>query len=119
VFAEEVEQVLLTHPAVRDAMVVGTPDERWGSRIAAVVALHPGATLTTEQARVYVGERLADHKRPRDLVVLDQLQRSPSGKADVGWAKRIATSGPGPEAPALTVTPDQPSRPVGTDQEVR
>jgi acyl-CoA synthetase (AMP-forming)/AMP-acid ligase II len=97
VYAEEVEQALLTHPAVADAMVVGAPDERWGSRIVAVVALHPGAAFTTEQARAYIGERLADHKRPRDLVVVDQLRRSPSGKADLRWAQQIATD---PAAPS-------------------
>jgi 3-oxocholest-4-en-26-oate---CoA ligase len=90
VYAEEVEQVLLTHPAVRDAMVVGAPDERWGARIVAIVAPHPGAGLTTEEARAYVGERLADHKRPRDLVVVGELRRSPSGKADLRWAQRVA-----------------------------
>jgi fatty-acyl-CoA synthase len=90
VYAEEVEQLLLTHPAVRDAMVVGAPDERWGSRIVAVVALHPGAELTAEQARDYVGERLADHKRPRELVVVPELRRSPSGKADLRWAQQVA-----------------------------
>jgi fatty-acyl-CoA synthase len=90
VHAEEVEQVLLGHPAVRDAMVVGVPDERWGSRIVAVVALRPGAELTAEQARAYVGERLADHKRPRELVLVAELRRSPSGKADLGWAQRVA-----------------------------
>ena len=92
VFAEEVEQVLLSHPAVRDAMVVGTPDPRWGSRIVAVVALRPGTELTDEQARAYVGERLADHKRPRELVVVDELKRSPSGKADLSWARHVAES---------------------------
>jgi fatty-acyl-CoA synthase len=107
VFAEEVEQVLLTHPAVRDAMVVGAPDERWGSRIVAVVALRPGATLGTAEAREFVGERLADHKRPRDIVVVDQLRRSPSGKADLRWATAIAG------APTDQPT-DEP-----TDQEVR
>jgi fatty-acyl-CoA synthase len=91
VYAEEVEQVLLTHPAVSDAMVVGAPDDRWGSRIVAVVALRPGATLSTEQARAFVGERLADHKRPRALVVVPEVQRSPSGKADLRWAQRVAT----------------------------
>ena len=91
VFAEEVEQVLLTHPAVRDAMVVGIPDERWGSRITAVVSLHPGAALTQAEASAYVGEQLADHKRPRGLVVIDELRRSPSGKADLGWARGVAT----------------------------
>jgi fatty-acyl-CoA synthase len=92
VFAEEVEQLLLTHPAVRDAMVVGAPDQRWGSRIVAVVALRPGAELTTDEAREYVGARLADHKRPRELVVVDELRRSPSGKADLNWARGVATS---------------------------
>jgi fatty-acyl-CoA synthase len=93
VFAEEVEQAMLTHPAVRDALVVGAPDQRWGSRIVAVVALHPGAELTAEQARSHVGERLADHKRPRELVVVDEIKRSPSGKADLGWARDVAGSG--------------------------
>jgi fatty-acyl-CoA synthase len=93
VHAEEIEQLLQTHPAVRDVMVVGAPDERWGSRIVAVVALRPGAELTAEEARAYVGERLADHKRPRELVVVDALKRSPSGKADLGWAQRVAAEG--------------------------
>ncbi|MGY1690456.1 AMP-binding protein [Geodermatophilus sp. SYSU D01105] len=92
VFAEEVEQLLLTHPAVRDAMVVGAPDPRWGSRIVAVVALQPGAQLTDEEARDFVGAQLADHKRPRELVVVDELKRSPSGKADLSWARHVAES---------------------------
>jgi acyl-CoA synthetase (AMP-forming)/AMP-acid ligase II len=101
VFAEEVEQVLLTHPAVRDAMVVGTPDERWGARIVAVVALHPGRELTAEDARAHVGAELADHKRPRELVVVPQLHRSPSGKADLNWARSVAAA-PSPTASSAT-----------------
>ena len=92
VFAEEVEQVLLTHPAVRDAMVVGTPDERWGARIVAVLALHDGAELTEVEARAHVGAHLADHKRPRELVLVRQLERSPSGKADLNWAASVAAA---------------------------
>jgi 3-oxocholest-4-en-26-oate---CoA ligase len=92
VHAEEVEQALLTHPAVRDAMVVGTPDDRFGSRIVAVVALRPGTTLTDDEARAHVGARLADHKRPRALVVVDELERSPAGKADLNWASDVARS---------------------------
>ncbi|SFE85404.1 AMP-binding protein [Blastococcus tunisiensis] len=94
VHAEEVEQLLLTHPAVRDAIVVGAPDQRWGSRIVAVVSLRPGATLTDEEAAAYVGARLADHKRPRELVVVDELRRSPSGKADLSWARDVAQHTP-------------------------
>jgi acyl-CoA synthetase (AMP-forming)/AMP-acid ligase II len=92
VFAEEVEQALLTHPAVRDAMVVGAPDERWGSRIVAVVALHDGAELTEGEARAHVGAQLADHKRPRELVLVPQVKRSPSGKADLSWAASVAAA---------------------------
>ena len=97
VFAEEVEQALLTHPAVRDVMVVSVPDERWGSRVVAVVALHPGRQLTLDQASAFVGERLADHKRPRGLVVVDELRRSPSGKADLRWARSTAAAGVEPD----------------------
>ena len=90
VFAEEVENVVRRHPSVEDAMVVGAPDPRWGHRVAAVVALRPGAGLTLEQLREYVGRDLADYKRPSVLVVQPSLERSPSGKADLRWAKRVA-----------------------------
>ncbi|MGV1009585.1 MAG: AMP-binding protein [Dermatophilaceae bacterium] len=90
VFAEEVENAVRRHPSIEDAMVVGVPDPRWGHRVAAVVALRPGATLTLEQLREHVGRDLADYKRPSVLVLQPALQRSPSGKADLRWAKRVA-----------------------------
>jgi fatty-acyl-CoA synthase len=90
VFAEEVENVVLTHPAVTDAMVVGIPDERWGSRIAVVAALAPGARLSLAELAEYVGQQLAGYKRPRELVIRPALRRTPAGKADLGWALRIA-----------------------------
>lgn len=91
VFVEEVEAVVLLHPAVRDVMVVGVPDERWGSRVAAVVTLRDGATLTLDELREHVGAHLANYKRPTVLVIRDELRRSPSGKANTGWAKQVAT----------------------------
>jgi 3-oxocholest-4-en-26-oate---CoA ligase len=90
VFAEEVENVVLTHPAVRDAMVVGIPDERWGSRIAVVAALAPGARLSLAELAEHVGRQLAGYKRPRKLVIQPELRRTPAGKADLGWALRAA-----------------------------
>ena len=89
VFAEEVEQLLLTHPDVLDALVVGAPDPRWGARVAAVVQLRPGADLDTAAAADFVGATLADHKRPRSLVVVPEVRRSPSGKADLRWAREL------------------------------
>ncbi|HEV7870030.1 MAG: Fatty-acyl-CoA synthase [Modestobacter sp.] len=90
VLPEEVEQVVLRHPAVRDAIVIGVPDERFGQRITAVVAVTPGHTLTAEDVRAAVGAELADYKRPREVVFVDEVHRSPVGKADLSWAGRIA-----------------------------
>ena len=90
VFAEEVESVVLTHPAVRDALVVGVRDERWGARIAVVAALRPGSDLDLAALRGHVGRQLADYKRPKDLVIVPELRRSPAGKADLAWAQAMA-----------------------------
>ncbi|MGK5114844.1 MULTISPECIES: AMP-binding protein [unclassified Geodermatophilus] len=87
---EEVEQVILRLPAVRDAIVVGVPDERFGQRITAVVALDEGARLTADEVRAAVGAELADYKRPREVVFVEEVLRSPAGKADLRWAGRVA-----------------------------
>jgi acyl-CoA synthetase (AMP-forming)/AMP-acid ligase II len=93
VFAEEVEQVLIEHPAVRDALVVGLPDPRWGHRIAAVVAAVPDAEVTEGELAAHVATRLADYKKPRAIVFVPAVQRSPSGKADLRWAQSVAAGG--------------------------
>jgi 3-oxocholest-4-en-26-oate---CoA ligase len=95
VFAEEVEQVLLLHPGVRDALVVGLPDERWGHRVTAVVAPADGAGLTAEMLTAHVAQRLADYKKPRTIVFVSDVRRSPSGKADLHWAQVVAAAGAG------------------------
>ena len=100
VFAEEVEQVLMEHPGVRDALVVGVPDARWGDRIAAVVAPSGPGALTEQELAGYVGTRLAAYKKPRTVVFVAAIQRSPAGKADLRWARDIAASaGPEPAQP--------------------
>jgi 3-oxocholest-4-en-26-oate---CoA ligase len=98
VFAEEVEQVLLEHPGVRDALVVGLPDQRFGHRVTAVVVPVSDGELTTEGLASYVATRLADYKKPRAVVFVDTVRRSPSGKADLRWAAAVAAAG----APAQT-----------------
>jgi fatty-acyl-CoA synthase len=92
VFAEEIEQVLARHPKIDDAYVIGVPDERWGHRIAAVVAVSDGAGLTAEDVRACVTAELADYKQPRDVVFVPELRRSPAGKADLKWAKEVVTA---------------------------
>ncbi|MFK4263324.1 acyl-CoA synthetase [Streptomyces milbemycinicus] len=95
VYPEEVEQALKAHPDVYDALVAGVPDERWGSRVAAVVQPREGAArLTADAVRAHCRTRLAGYKIPRTVVFSDHIQRSPSGKADYRWAREIAASAP-------------------------
>ncbi|MFH8348955.1 acyl-CoA synthetase [Streptomyces sp. NPDC018045] len=92
VYPEEVEQALKAHPDVYDALVAGVPDERWGSRVAAVVQLRDGAApLDLEAVQDHCRTRLAGYKIPRSVVFTEHIQRSPSGKADYRWAKAVAS----------------------------
>lgn len=94
VYPEEVEQALKSHPDVYDALVAGVPDERWGSRVAAVLELREGArALDLDAVQAHCRTRLAGYKIPRALVLTDRIQRSPSGKADYRWAKAVAAAG--------------------------
>ncbi|HEU5158203.1 MAG TPA: AMP-binding protein [Streptosporangiaceae bacterium] len=98
VYAEEVEQVIARHPDVDDVYVLGVPDERWGHRIAAVVAVPTGKHLTAEEVRACVTAELADYKQPRDIVFVDELRRSPAGKADLTWARSVLEDAAGRSA---------------------
>jgi acyl-CoA synthetase (AMP-forming)/AMP-acid ligase II len=91
IFPEEVEGALKSHPDVFDTLVVGVPDPRWGEKVAAVVQLRPGRQPAPEDVLAHCRKQLAGYKVPRVLHVVDQVMRSPSGKADYPWAKRIAT----------------------------
>jgi acyl-CoA synthetase (AMP-forming)/AMP-acid ligase II len=90
VFPEEVESVLKAHPAIFDAVVVGVRDARWGERVVAVVQPRAGVRTEPEALRAFCRDRLASYKLPRDLVVVEAVERTPAGKADYRWAKAIA-----------------------------
>jgi fatty-acyl-CoA synthase len=91
VFVEEVERVLKSHPSIDDALVVGTPSERWGQQVTAVVSLRPGAaTPSLEAVRAHCDPHLAGYKVPKALVTAQEIVRSPSGKPDYAWAKEFA-----------------------------
>jgi fatty-acyl-CoA synthase len=82
VFAREVEDVLVEHPSVRQAAVIGVPDPRWGEAVKAVVVLEPGATVNAETLIASVRERKGAIQAPKSVEFLDAIPLSPIGKPD-------------------------------------
>jgi long-chain acyl-CoA synthetase len=80
VYPREIEEVLYTHPAVREAAVIGIPDESLGEEVAAAVALKDGQEATPEQLRAYMKENVAAYKYPRTIWIVDELPKGPTGK---------------------------------------
>lgn len=90
VFPEEVEEALKRHATVRDAVVVGVPDPRFGERICAVVEPEAGAQPSLAELSAHVHSELAGYKAPRELVVVDTIGRAPNGKVDYKAIKERA-----------------------------
>lgn len=80
VWPREVEDVLYTHPAVREAAVVGIPDAYRGESVKAYVSLRPGAEAGPEELAAHCKERLAAYKYPREVEILPELPKTTSGK---------------------------------------
>jgi acyl-CoA synthetase (AMP-forming)/AMP-acid ligase II len=80
VYPREVENVLVDHPAVADAAVIGVPDVTWGEIVHAVVVVTPGRTVELDELREHCRSRLAGFKLPRGLTVVGELPRNASGK---------------------------------------
>jgi long-chain acyl-CoA synthetase len=80
VYPREVEEVLYEHPAVREAAVLGIPDEEHGEEVAAAVVLKDGARATPDELSEYVKGQLAAYKYPRKVWFVDELPKGPTGK---------------------------------------
>jgi 3-oxocholest-4-en-26-oate---CoA ligase len=91
VYPEEVETALMTSADVADAIVVGLPDDRFGERVVAVVRPSSGSTPTLKALQEHARASLAGYKLPRELVLVEHIERTPAGKADYKWAKETAT----------------------------
>ncbi|KAA0234033.1 MAG: 3-oxocholest-4-en-26-oate--CoA ligase [Acidimicrobiales bacterium] len=92
VYPEEVELALKSHDGVYDSVVVGLPDDRWGEKVAAVVRRVEGAGVDAEGLVAHCRKLVAGYKVPREFVFVDEIQRSPVGKADYRWARQVAAS---------------------------
>ena len=91
IFPEEVEGALKSHPDVFDAVVVGIPDPKWGEAVAAVIELRPGRRPALDDVIAHSRKHVAGYKAPRFVHVVDRMVRSPSGKPDYPWAKKVAS----------------------------
>jgi 3-oxocholest-4-en-26-oate---CoA ligase len=90
IFPEEVESAVISHPDIYDAIVVGVPDERWGERVTVVVKIRQGTNPTLESVQEHCRSKVAGYKIPREMFVVGEVVRSPSGKPDYRWAQRVA-----------------------------
>src|SRR4051794_36360362 len=111
VYPRVVEEVLVAHPAVAEAAVIGVPDERWGEAVKAIVVLRPGAPPSEQELIACCRARLGGFERPQSIDFTDALPRTATGKVlkrvlrEPYWAERArrgsrARSPPPPPGPA-------------------
>lgn len=87
VYPEEVEEAVKAHDDVFDCLVVGVEDEKFGQRVTGVVSLQPGRESNAEILREFTKTKLAGYKVPKQLVIVERVERAPNGKADYKWAR--------------------------------
>lgn len=90
VFPEEVEEVVKRHPGVRDAVVVGVPDEKWGEAITALVEYAPDVDVSGSELIDFCKQHLAAYKAPKAVVPVDTVGRAPNGKVDYKRCRQTA-----------------------------
>ncbi len=90
IYPEEVEAALKSHPAVYDVAVVGTPSERWGEQVTALVAIRPGMEAGFDELVAHARTLVADYKSPKSILVVDEVPRTPVGKVDYQACKQDA-----------------------------
>ena len=110
VYPSEVENVLIEHPAVAEAAIIGLPHERWGEQVTAVVVARPGATIDADALIAFSRSQLAGFKTPKQVRFIDALPRTATGKLRRGelrarWAR------PEPRPPDRRPARARPSAP--------
>jgi len=93
IFPEEVEEAVKAHPDVFDCLVVDTPDDRFGSKVTAVIATREGASVSLESIQAEARKHVAGYKVPRELHIVEEIPRAPSGKPAYPKARELALSG--------------------------
>ncbi len=92
IYPEEVEGALKTHDAVFDAAVIGTPSERWGQQVTALVQLRDGNDVSADDLRDHCRGHVADYKVPKDVLLVESVPRTEVGKVDYKGTTALALS---------------------------
>ncbi len=82
VYPSEIEQVILSHPAIQECAVIGVPDEKWGEAVTAIVEKRPGASVGDSEIIALCKQRLGSVKTPKSVEFWEALPRTPVGKVD-------------------------------------
>ncbi len=102
----EVDELLLQHPAVAEALTFAWPDPRVGEEVAAVVVLRPSAQTTEAELTTFAAGKLAEFKVPRRILIRDAIPKGPTGKPQrIGLAKRLGLNGEAPKPKPVHVEP--------------
>jgi acyl-CoA synthetase (AMP-forming)/AMP-acid ligase II len=88
----EIDEVLLAHPAVAEAVCFGVPHGTWGEEVEAAIVLREGADASEAELLGYCKERLADYKRPKQIHVTKTIPRTATGKIQRGVVAKTYTS---------------------------
>jgi 3-oxocholest-4-en-26-oate---CoA ligase len=114
VFPEEVEGALKSFADVFDAVVIGVPDERLGQRVAALVQPRDGRDVDLAELEAHLRTQIAGYKVPRSVWIVEQVGRTPAGKADHRWAHRYAEENLAADSGSSRGAADAPGASGGT-----
>jgi acyl-CoA synthetase (AMP-forming)/AMP-acid ligase II len=91
----EVDEVLMDHPAVAQAVTFAMPHDKLGEEVAAAIVIREGETLSDSELRDFARARLADFKVPRKIVILDEIPKGATGKLQrIGLAQKLGLTRP-------------------------
>ncbi len=92
VFPEEVEEVIKAMPGIKDCLVVGLPDSKYGERVTALVTCQAGLPTSEQGIIDQAHKNLSGYKIPKQVFMVEMILRGPNGKADYKWAKQQAAA---------------------------